>query len=215
MVGGEVVAKQFVINGCAHQDDPEFGELTHDSFNREQDKVSIDVPFVNLVEDDKGVLVEELGAVHHSLQEDPIRDKYDLILGVNMRLHSDLVADLVALHHLLRQNRLQVDHCQSPRLHAHYLSLLPRAPQVLVNQSRHLGRFSTPCLSSHQHHLILGDRLDDRLLLFEDGQFVDVPRYPVSDLDRGAFGVDEPLELEWVVDNLWLVVILLLFGVRA
>lgn len=149
MVGGEVVLEKSVVDGGTHQDDAHSGELPNDSFDGEEDEIGVDVSLVNLIQYDERVLVEEVSAVDHSLQEDAVSDKHDLVFGVDHRLHADLVADFVSVLHLLLQDGLQVDHCQSSGLHAHDLGLLACGLEILVNQSGDLCRFAASRFSSH------------------------------------------------------------------
>ena len=108
--------------------------LPDQSFQGEQDEVGIDVSFVDFVEDDEGVLFEEVSAVDQSLQEDAVGHEDDSIFASNVGSHADLVADHVLLRHLLLHYAVQVKHGQPPRLHAHHLSVGVRRAQVLVNE---------------------------------------------------------------------------------
>lgn len=63
VVRGEVVAKELVVDGGAHQDYPHLRMLSDYSLDGEQDEVSIDVSFMDFIQDDEGVFVEEVSAV--------------------------------------------------------------------------------------------------------------------------------------------------------
>ena len=63
VVRGEVVAKELVVDGGAHQDYPHLRMLSDYSLDGQQDEVSIDVSFMDFIQDDEGVFVEEVSAV--------------------------------------------------------------------------------------------------------------------------------------------------------
>ena len=102
---------------------------------------------------------------------------------------------------------MQVDDCQSPRLHAHDLGIeVIDVPQVLVDESGHLGRLPASRLTGDQHELILDDGVQDLFLLLVDGQLEDHLRASACELDLWALVVDVPSDLFRSVED---VVILL------
>jgi hypothetical protein len=121
VVGGEVVAEEFVVNGGAHEDDPYSRVLPDEPLDGEQDEIGVDVAFVDLVQQDEGVLSQDLRAVHHLLKEDAVGHKDDPVAGAYSLLHRYLVADQPLLRHLLVKDALEVEDGQTPRLHAQYL----------------------------------------------------------------------------------------------
>lgn len=139
VVGSKIVPEQLIVNGSTHQHDPHLGVLSDHSLHRQQYEISVDVPLVNLVQDNKGIFVEKLRAVHQSLHEDAIRHEHDSILRINIGFHADLITNLILLVHLPIENVEQVQDSQSARLHAHYLGVpVPNVAQVLVDQPRNL-----------------------------------------------------------------------------
>ena len=93
MIGCEVVTEEFIVNRGTHQNDSHFRVQTDHSFYGEQNEISIDVPLMHLIQQNEGVLLEELSAVYESLQEDAVSDENNPILGVDVGLHADLVAN--------------------------------------------------------------------------------------------------------------------------
>ena len=63
----KVISEKIVVDGRTHQYDSDFGVVSHDSFDGEKNEISVDVPFMYFIKDYKGVLVEEICAVHKSL----------------------------------------------------------------------------------------------------------------------------------------------------
>lgn len=124
-----------------------------------------------------------------------------------MRLHTDLIANSTAFYHLLFENRLQVNNCESSRLYAHDLCLLSCALQILIDQPRYLSGFTAAGLASDQDHLIFGDGVKDGILLSVDGQFSDVAGYSAMDVDLRVFGIDKPFKLNWKLKHLWLLLL--------
>ena len=55
--------------------------MPYQSFQSQQNEVGIDVSFVHFIENDEGVLFEEVSTVHQSLQEDAVGDKHDSIFA--------------------------------------------------------------------------------------------------------------------------------------
>lgn len=127
---------------------------------------------MHLIQQNEGVLLEELSAVYESLQEDAVSDENNPILGVDVGLHADLVANHAwLLQDLLIEDGLQVDHCQPPRLDAHdpAPSVFDFA-EVLVEQPRHLGRLPAPCVPRDEDELVLDDRVQNLVSLIVDRQ---------------------------------------------
>lgn len=186
--------------------------LADDSFDGQQNEVCIDVPFVDFIQDDERVFVEEVSAVDQSLQEDAVGHEDYAIVRVDDRLHADLIADQIWLRDLFGQNLLQVDDSQSPRLHAHDLGIeVVDVLEVLVDESRHLGGLPASGLSGDQHELILDYCVQDLLLLLVDGQLEDHLGASGCELDLWALVVDVPSDLLRHVED---VVILLLMLTR-
>jgi hypothetical protein len=63
----EIVSKEFVVDGGAHEDDANSRMLPYQSFESEEDEVSVYVSFVDLIKDDEGILFKEVCTVHQSL----------------------------------------------------------------------------------------------------------------------------------------------------
>lgn len=83
MVRSEVVPKKLIIDGRTHQNYPHLRMLPNHSLDSQQNEVSIDVSLMHLIQDDKGVFVEKLSAVHQPLQEDSVRYEDDTIFRVD------------------------------------------------------------------------------------------------------------------------------------
>jgi hypothetical protein len=73
-----------------------------------------------------------------------------------IRLHSHLIPYHIGFsQNLLIENGLKINHCQSPRLNTHDLTLsISNLSKILIEQSRHLSGFPTSCISSDQNKLV-------------------------------------------------------------
>lgn len=96
----KVISKELVINCGTHQDYSYFWILSNDSFHSQQDKVSINISLMNFIQNDEGVFFKKLCAVNQSLHEYAVGDEHYSILWINIRLHSNLITDLIFLVHL-------------------------------------------------------------------------------------------------------------------
>lgn len=100
MICCKVISKKFVIDSRTHKDYSKLGILPHDSFDCQKNEVCINVSFMYFIKNDKGVFIEKLSAMNHTLEENTIGNENYFILWKNVRLHTDLVANLVLLDHL-------------------------------------------------------------------------------------------------------------------
>ena len=81
-------------------------------------------------------------------------------------------------------------------MNTHYLCLvLTRLPQVFIDQTRNLGWFATPCLTSHQDKLTLNYRVHNLILFPENGKVSHRVRYSLIGRQSWAFFIDMPFEL--------------------
>lgn len=108
-----------VVDGGTHQDDSDLWVKTDDPFDCEEDKVCIDISFVNLVKYNERVFIEEFSAMNQSLQENTVGHKNYSVRVINLGLHTDLVPYLSRLLHLPIKNGMQVHDSYPSGLNTH------------------------------------------------------------------------------------------------
>lgn len=98
----KVVLEQFVINCSTHKDYSQFGMHSKKPLHRKKNKISIDIPFMDLVENNKGVFGEKFSAMHQSLQKNAICHEKNFSIFSNECLHSNMVSHGTFLRDLVR-----------------------------------------------------------------------------------------------------------------
>jgi len=69
MIRSKVIPEELIVNSSTHEDDSDLGMQPDESFDGEKNEICVNVSFVNLIEDNEGVLFENLRAMDHPLKK--------------------------------------------------------------------------------------------------------------------------------------------------